>query len=87
MQDSQDRGRTQETKFGKLPSQNSFQDVCDPSRRRGNPRDTVLMSERKQVCDSVFAAGQFQVLSPGGSDSCWPERSRGHAGLQMVLLG
>ncbi len=86
MQDSQDRRRRQETRFGELPSQNLFQDVCDPLRRGWSPRDTILMSARKPMGDFDSGAGWFQVRQSGGSDSCWPEHNRGGAGPQTECL-
>lgn len=86
MQDSQDRRRRQETRFGDLPSQNLFQGVCDPLRQGGSPRDTILMSVRKPMGDFVSGAGRFQVYPSDGSDSCWPEQNRGGSGLQTELL-
>lgn len=86
MQDSQGRRRRQATRFGKLPCQNLFQDVCDPLRQGGSPRDTILMSARKQMGALDCGAGRYQARRSGGSDSCWPEHNRGGAGLQTELL-
>lgn len=83
MQDSQDRGRRQETRFGELPYQNLFQDICDPWRQGGSPRHTILTSVRKPM--GHFVRGLRQVS--GGSDSCWQEHNRGGAALQKELLG
>lgn len=86
MRDSQDRRRRQETRFGELPRQNLFQDVCDPLRQGGSPRDTILMSVRKPMGGFVRVAGRSQVRRSDGSDSCSPEHNRGGAGLQTELL-